>query len=107
MLLERVRRSGDGGVASYVSSMLERHASIHPDSLKDVLRRFGGDCLGVFLQDSGSDSLRRYGSIVVNRNKSAHGGHIQMTFDDVCEYHDDATRLIGAFGHALGVRAPP
>ena len=73
---KRVKKSGDDGVASYVASLLERRAPIHPDSLKCVLKGFGSECLSKFSQGAESNDLRQYKNIVENRNKSAHGKHI-------------------------------
>lgn len=97
----RVQRSGDGGVASYVASLLERSAPIHPDSLKGVLKGFGGGCLDKFRQGTKSDDLLQYKNIVLNRNKSAHGRDVNVTFDDVREHHANAKRVINAFERAL------
>lgn len=98
----RVQESGDEGVASSVAAMLERRVPIHPDSLKDILRGFGGGCLDRFRQGASPNDLRRYKNIVENRNKSAHRRHVNVTFDEVCEHHAGAKRVINAFGHALG-----
>ena len=97
----RVQRSGDGGVASYVASLLKRNAPIHPDALKGVLKGFGGECLDMFRRGAKSDDLRRYENIVLNRNKSAHGLDVNVTFDDVREHHASAKRVINAFERAL------
>lgn len=101
IMSRRVQRSGDGGVASYVTSLLERRAPIHPDSLKDILRGFGGGCLDKFSRGARPDDLLRYKNIVVNRNKSAHGRYVNVTFDDVCKHHASAKRVINAFERAL------
>ena len=45
IISNRVSVSGDAGVSSYVASLLERRAPIHPESLKGVLRGFGAECL--------------------------------------------------------------
>ena len=97
----RVQRSGDGGVASYVASLLKRGAPIHPDALKSVLKGFGGGCLDVFCRGTKSDDLFQYKNIVLNRNKSAHGQDVSVTFDDVREHHASAKRVINAFERAL------
>lgn len=102
IITDRIRRSGDDGASSYVASLLERRAPIHPDSLKDALRGFGAECLDKFVQDARHNDLRHYRNIVENRNKSAHGKRIQLTFDEVCAHHTSAKRVIDAFGHALG-----
>ena len=102
IVTDRVRRSGDEGVSSYVASLLERRAPIHPDSLKVILRGFGAECLDKFLQGTVHDDLRHYKNIVESRNKSAHGKRIQVTFDEVFSHHTSAKRVIDAFGHALG-----
>lgn len=101
ILSKRVQRSGDAGVASYVASLLERRAPIHPDSLKDILRGFGRECFEKFRQGAKSDDLLRYKNIVENRNKSAHGQYVNVTFDDIREHHAGAKRVINAFEHAL------
>lgn len=101
IMSRRVQRSGDRGVASYVTSLLERRAPIHPDSLKDILSGFGGGCLNKFRQGAKSDDLRRYKNVVLNRNKSAHGRYVNVTFDDICEHHASAKRVISAFERAL------
>ena len=102
IISDRVQRSGDNGVSSYVSSLLERHAPIHPDALRGVLGGFGPECLSEFRQGVERYDLRQYRNIVENRNKSAHGRRIQMTFDEVCAHHASAKRVIDKFGHALG-----
>lgn len=100
----RVEEFSDEGVTSYVASLLERHISIHPNSLKDILRGFGGGCLDKFRQGVNPDDLLQYKNIVENRNKSAHGRSVNVTFDEVCEHHGGAKRVIDAFGHALGAQ---
>lgn len=101
IILERIRKSGDMGAVSYVTSLLERRAPVHPSALKGVLRGFGAECLDKFLQGVGSIDLRKYENIVENRNRSAHGRRIQVTFNEVCAEHPSAKRVIDAFGHAL------
>ena len=103
IITDRVQRSGDDGVSSYVASLLDHRVPIHPSSLKGALRGFGAECLDKFLQDVGYDDLRQYRAIVENRNKSAHGRPIQVTFDDVCARHVNAKRVIYTFGRALGL----
>lgn len=101
IISDRVLKSGDVGVSSYIASLLERRAPIHPDSLMSVLRGFGAECLGEFRQSVERADLRQYTNLVENRNKSAHGRRIQVTFDEVCAHHPSAKRVIDAFGHAL------
>ena len=101
IITDRVRRSGDGGVSSYVASLLERRMPIHPDSLRDILRGFGAEPLAKFLGGIERDDLRQYKNIVEYRNRSAHGRRVQVTFDEVCAHHASAKRVISAFGHAL------
>ena len=106
IVAERAKKSGDEGLALYVMSTLERHASIHPDSLRDILKKFGGGCVEVFRRNVKKDDLNWYRNIVENRNKSAHGGYVQVSFDDVCTYHAGAKRIIEAFGNALNTGRP-
>lgn len=103
IITDRVKRSGDSGVSSYVAYLLDHRVPIHPNSLKGALRGFGAECLDRFLQGVEHDDLRQYRAIVENRNKSAHGRPIQVTFDDVCTRHANAKRVIDTFGHALGL----
>lgn len=104
IISKRVKMSGDEGVASYVASLLERRTPIHPDSLRGVLRGFGPECLKRFRRDAGRVDILQYTNVVDNRNRSAHGKYIQVTFDEVCAYHDGAKRVIVAFGNALSPR---
>ena len=97
----RVQKSGDEGVAAYVTSQLERRTPIHPDSLKSILKGFGGECLDKFREGAKRDDLLHYRIIVENRNKSAHGRYVHVTFDEVREHHAGAKRVIDAFGRAL------
>lgn len=101
IMSRRVKRPGDVGVSSYVASLLERRAPIHPDALKGILRGFGGRCLDDFHQGAKPDDLLRYKNIVENRNKSAHGKYVNVTFDEVRENHAGAKRVINAFEQAL------
>ena len=105
IVAERAKKSGDEGLARYAMSTLERHASIHPDSLKDILKRFGGGCVETFGRSVEKGDLYWYRNIVENRNRSAHGGYVQVSFDDVRTYHAGAKRIIEAFGNALN--SPP
>lgn len=70
IILNRVEKSGDPGVTSYVKFPLERRAPMHPDSLKSVLKRFGGECLDRFVQNTTEADLHQYANIVVNRKKA-------------------------------------
>ncbi len=101
IILKRVQKSGDPGVTSYVKFLLERRAPVHPDALKGVLKKFGGECLSRFTQNTSEADLNQYANIVVNRNKSAHGEQIQTSFDEICAYHAGAKRVIVAFDRAL------
>lgn len=101
IISSRVQRSGDSGVVSYVESTLDHRAPVHPSSLRGVLKRFGTECLDRFHRAADDSDLWKYRNMVENRNRSAHGKRIQVTFDEVCTYHAGAKRVIGAFGHAL------
>ena len=78
---KRVQKSGDEGVAAYVTSQLERRTPIHPDSLKSILKGFGSECLDKFRQGAKRDDLLHY-SLYANQapqcpNGSCNGGRFQ------------------------------
>lgn len=103
IVIERAQRSGDDQLVSYIERSLIRVRNIKVKEIREkILDRFSDNCLTRFnAKVIGTESETRYSNIVYNRDSGAHGGTINMTFDELLMSYDKAKSVINAVSEAL------
>jgi len=103
IVIQRAKQTGDNELASFVERTVEGFRNLKIDSIKgNILRRFSDNCAKTFeAKVKGTESEIRYGNIVTNRNLSAHGDPIHMTFDELIQSHQKAKDVLKAVSDAL------
>lgn len=100
---DRATRSGDKELALFVGKTVEAYKHLKLDSIRgNILRRFGSkysDSFDTIIKDT--EPAIRYQNIIENRDSSAHGGSIQMTFEELCISHNKAKEVLQALSDVL------
>ena len=97
----RAKRSGDGELEAFVKTTagLQRHLRL--DDVAGLLSRFSTLRKKEFLDRISEDSKSKYSTMIDNRNSSSHGGTINITLDELIDYHENARRVMAAFSDAM------
>lgn len=103
IVIQRAKQTGDTELTSFVERTVEGFRNLKIDSIRgNILLRFSDDCAKTFeAKVTGTESEIRYGNIVTNRNLSAHGDSIHMTFDELIQSHKLAKDVLKAMSDAL------
>lgn len=104
IMIERAQQSGDLALSSYVEKSIERVRNIKTGDLRgNILNRFSENCLVFFnsrIKDTESEA--RYNNIITNRDYgAAHGGIINITFDELLISHNKAKEVLQVVSDAL------
>lgn len=103
IITDRAKQSNDKELISFIEKTIERIRNIKSDDLKgNILKRFSDDCLKRFNNKvGGKESLSRYESIIANRDQSAHGNSINITFNELIKSHEKAKEVLIAVSDAI------
>ena len=100
---ERAHKFGDSELARYIEGNFESYRHLKFENLRGkILKKFGTQILNNFDQQvKGQAPQFRYENIVVNRDASAHGGTLHITFDELKTSLPDAIKVLDAFENVL------
>ena len=100
---QRAEKSGDVELASFVKETMEAYKHLKLDAVRGkILKKFSEKYADLFdAKIMGKDSQIYYQNIVINRDASAHGGIVNMTFDDLVKAHGHAKEVLEALHDAL------
>ena len=108
-IAERASRAGDSDLARYLGSKAFNpvRSLVLSDISGNILENLGQDYVNSFTVKIGGldeKAVTDYGTIVNNRNLTAHGQDIKITFNDLVESCDDSNRIVNALVEIL---SPP
>lgn len=100
---QRVNKYGDVELASFVMKTFRAYQHVKLDDIRGkILKKFGDDNIKSFNQKiSGTKAEIWYGTLLSNRESAAHGGIINLTFDDLIKYHSEAKNVIITLAEVL------
>jgi len=101
----RIQQANDSKLASFIFSRFEayKHLKIK-DIRQNILARFAPSCLEHFNNSIAGTNIEQWcGSIVSNRDASAHGGIVNLPFDELVKFHTEAKNLFPALKNALNI----
>ena len=103
MITARAEQTGDEELISFIEKTIARIRNIKTGDLRgNVLKRFSDDCLNRFDNKiKGKEALSRYENIIANRDLSAHGSSINMTFAELIISHEKAKEVLMAVSDAI------
>lgn len=103
VIINRAKQTGDKELISFIEKTIARIRNIKTGDLRgSILKRFSEDCLERFNNKvDGKEALSRYENIVTNRDLSAHGGSINMTFNELMTSHQKAKDVLTAVSDAI------
>ena len=99
MIKQRAQRSGDNDLANFVASTSRTQRIDIKHLRKDLLEKFNSK--SDFDHKTDYFMISGYSTIVDNRNSAAHGGNINMTFDELKQHHQSAKQVLDALRDAL------
>jgi RiboL-PSP-HEPN len=103
MIVKRAKKSGDVHLASYIENDFRpyRHLKI-TDLCGNVLNKFSDKHKKDFLSKiEGTEAETRYSNIIQARHSSAHGGAINLTFQELVESFKQAEQILVALSQTI------
>ncbi|MDH3277147.1 MAG: HEPN domain-containing protein [Nitrosopumilus sp.] len=100
---ERSQKFGDTDLAYFVKNTFQSHQHLKLDDIRGkILKKFNENMSIEF--DSmikNTEPEIRYRNIVTNRDAGAHGGTVNMTFDELILSHNQAKKVLEALSDVL------
>jgi hypothetical protein len=102
VVINRANATGDTCIASYVAKTFRytKHVKL-PDLRGQVLGRFSVELKDNFNTKFGREEEASYENIITNRDSSAHGGILNMTFLELEESIPKAEKIVIAFKEVM------
>jgi len=103
MVIKRAGKSGDKEVESFVKNTIRTFSSLKIEEIrKNLLGRFS-DAYRICFETKvcGTEAETRFTNIILNRHSLAHGGQINMTFDELVESYYKAEVVLSRVDEAL------
>lgn len=97
----RAKRSGDGELEAFVKTTASMQRHLKLEDVAGLISRFSTRRKKEFLDRISKDSKDKYSTMIDNRNSSSHGGTINITLDELLDYHENARRVMAAFSDAM------
>lgn len=104
IIVDRVRMANDDQILSYVEKSVRRIRNLRLGDIRgNVLGRFSDEVLNAFDSMIGekSEAAIRYNNIVQNRDASAHGMSVNITFPELKGSYREAGKVITAISEVL------
>lgn len=106
MVIQRAGKSGDSEVESFVKNTIRTFRSLRIEEIrKNLLGRFS-DAYRICFESKvcGTEAETRFTNIILNRHSLAHGGQINMTFDELVESYYKADHVLSCINEALDLK---
>ncbi|MDA8054911.1 MAG: HEPN domain-containing protein [Thermoplasmatales archaeon] len=97
MVVDRAYKTRDLGLTTFIGEIMEGVNSLSVNDIRgNILRRFSEEFVKAFDSELPSDSavISKYNNIVINRHKAAHGGKIEMTYEEVVQSYRESRKVI-------------
>lgn len=103
IIKSRVVKSGDNELVSFVVAKVDVRSLRINDIRKNILKPFSERCVNLFnskLREK-ADLESKYQNIVENRNQAAHGGTLQMSFNELRDSYRSVRDVVMAISDAI------
>lgn len=103
MIVRRAGKSGDNEIESFIKNTIKTFRSLRIPEIRDnLLGRFCDKYkLSFDSKVLGTESETRFTNIITNRHLIAHGGNVNITFDELEDSYTKAETVLDAIEEAL------
>jgi len=100
---ERAQKYGDLEIARFIGGTFESYKHLKLDAIRGkILKKFGGEILTIFNHKvKGKNFEIRFNNIITNRDSSAHGGLVNITFDELVISYNESKKVLVALEETL------
>lgn len=100
---ERCQKFGDVELASFIQKTFQSHQHLKLDDIRGkILKKFSNEMVTRFdTIIKNTEPEIRYRNIVTNRDAGAHGGTVNMTFDELLLSHNEAKKVLHILSEIL------
>lgn len=99
--IEKINKSKDDEIISYITDMTKRKTSINIEYLKETLEKFNKIYKDEFVKQLESREVNHYNSIISNRIIVAHKEPVTISIKDLAEWHEFAKNVPEKFSISL------